>query len=72
MSKRIAMAVFFFALGSWLSNARFLDETYVLASRNYVDAALPLMPITVPRRALREAIENHPLPCRFKLCVTFL
>ncbi|KHJ99807.1 hypothetical protein OESDEN_00208 [Oesophagostomum dentatum] len=30
-----------------------------------------MVPAAVPRRAIRQVIENQPLPCRFKLCVSY-
>ncbi|KAK6033766.1 hypothetical protein OSTOST_00068 [Ostertagia ostertagi] len=71
MLKRIVLAFFAIALAGLFVDARFLDEPYFLTSRAYVDRPSPMMPFTVPRREIRQAIENQPLPCRFKLCVTF-
>ncbi|VDL79324.1 unnamed protein product [Nippostrongylus brasiliensis] len=62
------LAVFVAAL---VADARILDEPNFLSSRMYADDLYHLVRYNVPRRTIRQAMENQPLPCRFKLCVSF-
>ncbi|KAK5976731.1 hypothetical protein GCK32_010280 [Trichostrongylus colubriformis] len=71
MLKRIVLALLAVALAELFTDARFLDEPYYLSSRADVDRPFSLMPFTVQRRTIKRDIENQPIPCRFKLCVSY-
>ncbi|KJH48408.1 hypothetical protein DICVIV_05523 [Dictyocaulus viviparus] len=58
-------------IAGYIVDARFLEDPYFLGSRVYADEPLQLVSAMLPKRAIRQVIENQPLPCRFKLCVTY-
>ncbi|RCN52550.1 hypothetical protein ANCCAN_01249 [Ancylostoma caninum] len=72
MLRTLLLTLIAVLVAGYIVDARFLDEPYFLTSRTYADEPLQLVPVVLPRRAIRQVIENQPLPCRFKLCVSFV
>ncbi|KAK6760386.1 hypothetical protein RB195_021742 [Necator americanus] len=71
MLRTLLLALIAVLIAGYIVDARFLDDPYFLTSRTYADEPLQMMPVVLPRRAIRQVLENQPLPCRFKLCVSY-
>ncbi|CAJ0609376.1 unnamed protein product [Cylicocyclus nassatus] len=71
MLRTLLMALLAVIVAGYIVDGRFLDDPYFLTSRTYPDEPLQMIPMGVPRRAIRQVMENQPLPCRFKLCVSY-
>ncbi|KAJ1351989.1 hypothetical protein KIN20_008174 [Parelaphostrongylus tenuis] len=72
MLKTLILALIAVFISGYIVDARFLEDPYFLRSRTYVDEPIQLESMLLPRRAIRQVLlENQPLPCRFKLCVSY-